>query len=205
MDNTSTLLDLPFGTLAVVAAGYVGYRLAFVGKDGGHKQADIAFLTLVWAAIAKLSATYTADTGEIVPYAIGFAVAVIAALFWRACLQELTFSVLRRLQLVDHDGFHSAWGSALGRTLKAPRQLIVRLKSGKRLMCADLNTFADAPLGPCLLGPDGSVGLYVTDVMEKSGGTWNERTPRSANTEHGWSMTFIAADEISEIELMRPN
>jgi hypothetical protein len=113
--------------------------------------------------------------------------------------------MLRRLKLVDHDGFHSAWASALGRKLQPPRQLVVRLKSGKRLMCADLADFADAPLGPCLLGPDGSVGLYVTDVMETADGTWDERKPRCGDEAYGWSMTFVAASEISEIEIMRPN
>lgn len=200
-----SILDLPLGTLAVLAAGYIGYRLAYAGKDGGHKQTDTAFLTLVWASIAKLCATYSAVLGEISSYLIGFAVTVAAALLWRAMLQEIVFKLLRGLKLVDHDGFHSAWASVLGRKLKSPRQLVVRLKSGKRLMCHDLADFADAPLGPCLLGPDGSVGLYVTDVMESADGMWDERTPRSADKAHGWSMTFIAASEISEIEIMRPS
>lgn len=205
MGDANALLDLPFGTLAVLAAGYIGYRLAYVGKDGGHKQTDIAFLTLVWASIAKLCATYTSVLGEIASYAFGFVVTVAAALIWRAYLHEAVFNVLRAMKLVDHDGFHSAWASALGRKLKPPRQLVVRLNSGKRLMCHDLADFANAPIGPCLLGPDGSVGLYVTDVMEGADGTWEERSPRQADASHGWSMTFVAASEIAEIEIMRPN
>ncbi len=200
MADVNQLLDLPLGTVAALASGYIGYRLAYVGKDGGHQQADTAFLTLVWASVAKFTTMQAAPIGVGAAYLLGLVATCVVALVWRKYLQELVFWCLRKASLLDHDGFHSAWASALGRPLEPPRQLIVRLKSGRRLACDDLNPFYGAPLGPCLLGPDGSVGLYVTAVMESHDGEWSERSPQN---DCGWSMTYIAASEISEIEILR--
>lgn len=204
-DEVRQLLELPFSTVALLGAGYLGYRLAYIGRDAAHKASDTVFLSLVYAAIAKGVGVLFAPIAEPTLQALaGLAGALVVAGTWRRRGQEATFATLRRWGVLDHDGFASAWDSALGRRLPPPTRLVVRLKSGKRLMCENLADFEAAPLGPCLLGPDGSVGLYVTDVMEGPGGEWDERKPFDQGaTELGYAMTFIMASEVAEIEISR--
>lgn len=68
-------------------------------------------------------------------------------------------------------------------------------------MSERLGDFEKAPLGPCLLGQDGSVALYVTDAMAKDG-DWEKREPfDSEHADWGYVLTYIPANQISEIRL----
>lgn len=203
MNDLASLLNLPFDTLFIVAIGYLGYRAAYIGRGVGKNAVETVFLSAVFAMLAKAATLIlsAADADPWVAYPVAAASVLIAALVWRRWLQELSFRCLRHLGINDHDGFTSVWDSMLARPLPPPSQLLVRLKSGKLLMCDEVSRFNNCPLGPCLLGEDGSVALYVTHVMTDEAEGWVEMEP--VHEKWGAAMTFVRADQISEVEIRR--
>lgn len=211
MDQVKAFLDLPVGTLALLAIGYIGYRLAYVGRDKPHKAADTVFLSLVWAAIAKsVSATVLAETPNLNPawvFTISAGTAIALAIFWRVLGQEAVFKLFRWSRLLDHDGQISAWDTLLARGPGQYSRLLVKQKDGTALLSDDLGRFSDYPLGPCVLGADGSIGLYITDIMRADEAEWTSRQPADENEAHAdfrYTMTFIPASEISQIQITMP-
>lgn len=206
MEQVKSFLDLPISTLSILAVGYVGYRLAYVGRDKPHKSADTVFLALVWAAIARAVSVavfaQNPDVGPFTAYGIAAATALVLALVWRWGGQEAMFQLLRWLDLIDHDGQISAWDSLLARSKEKYSRLVVKRKDGSAVLCDALDDFCELPMGPCLLGADGSIGLYVTDIMHVDSDEWTPKQP--VDTEHpgfAYTMTFIPAHEISSVEI----
>ena len=199
MTDVASLLALPFEPMASLACGYLGYRIAFVGHDGPHSTVDVVFISLVFAAIAKAVMLVHGDPA--IPASIpAFGAVFIAAVGWRLWLSPWLQRRFRSHGVNDHDRGRTAWESMLMRVgLKMPVQLIVVLKNGTELMCADAVEFLDAPLGPCLLGPDGSVGMYVTDLAEKGQDEWTEVDAAADGS--GLAMTFVAASEIERVKI----
>lgn len=202
METIAQLLNLPFATLSVLGSGYIGYRLSCIGHDGPHGPVDVVFMSLVFAAIAK--AVMLLHGSSVILAAIpAFAAVFLAALFWRALLSPFLQRQFRNAGLIDHDRGRNVWESMIMRTdLHVPRQLVVTLKNGRQLMCEDLKDFKSAPLGPCLLGPDGSIGIYVTSITSKNTGEWEDADAQDDGC--GPAMTFIPAAEIERVRIRRP-
>lgn len=53
MDELTGVFDLPLQTLASLAAGYVGYRIAYTARDMSHKTIDVVFMVTVFAFFAR--------------------------------------------------------------------------------------------------------------------------------------------------------
>ena len=207
-DDVRALLDLPLGVLAVIASGYIGYRIAFTGKDKTHATIDVIFLTFVFAALAKLVFVCFETWATSSPYpnmakfwiaVLGFFGVLIAAALWRRFGEVHVFNTLRTLKVSHSDRYQTAWETITLRSGVYPSQLIVRKKDGSALMSERLDNFAKAPFGPCIFGSDGSVALYVTDFKPATG-DW-ERTGDAATPDWGLPITYIPASEISEIEV----
>ena len=204
MSELERLLNLPLPTLAALAAGYMGYRIAFVGRDGPHGPADVVFLSFAFAAVAQ-GVMFLAPVAPWAGAPLAVAATLIAAVLWRVIGDRATLAMMRRFRISGHDRGRTAWESMLMRDLKAPNRVVVTLKSGRQLMCADTNAFYDAPLGPCLFGPDGSVGIYVTDARPDPNSEWIVLTPHDLeNPKWGWEMTMIPADTIERVKVTRP-
>lgn len=213
MTDIQSLLDLPYETLALLASGYLAYRLAYVGKDAAHSSVDVVFLTVVFAFVAKQT-TVSVDLlmwsthqtpGGIFASLAGMVSALISAAVWRRSLQEFVYAALRKVKVSDHDGQPNVWRSMMARTLQPPARLVVVLKNGSSLMCNQLAMFKDAPMGPCLFGQDGSVAMYVTDIRRPADQDWTEVEALDPNRpDWGYEMSFIPADEIARIDVTRP-
>jgi hypothetical protein len=203
MNEIATLLSLPFDTLFVVAVGYLGFRAAYIGRGAGNNAIDTLFLSAVFGLIAKATVvgltTWPVSNG--IAYPASILVTLSLAYAWRGFAQELVFKLLRWLRINDHDGFSNVWQSMLARPLPVVSQVVVRLKSGRHVMCDNTVLYQDYPLGPVLFGEDGSVALYVTHVRTDPVEGWVEQSP----VIDGWgnSMTFIRADEISDVSVRR--
>lgn len=205
-DNPQYLLDLPLETLAALVGGYLGYRIAYTGADTKHSPLDAVFITLVFSFIAKTLIALIAVEGAgdlwlVFAYPVGIFAAIAAACVWRKWLVERAFSALRATGVSAADRCTSAWQSMLHRS-RSPQRLVVRKKNGERVMTSNLSDFNDAPLGACLLGEDGSVGMYVTDIMLANTQEWEERSVFDANApDWGYDMTFIPASEILDVRI----
>ncbi|MGR3480679.1 hypothetical protein [Salipiger marinus] len=209
MDQVKVLLDLPFDVLLLLAAGYASYRIAFIGRDAHHSTIDVTFISLAFAAIAKLSMQLTAQAAPDVPvWSIGLgsaAASLLIAVVWRRWGQASTYKALRACSVSDHDGQPDVWRSMLARDLKAPTRLVVCLKDGRSLMCEELAKFNDAPMGPCLFGPDGSVALYVTDILKPGAEDWDQVEPFDPErSSWGYELSLIPSSEIARIDVSRP-
>lgn len=204
MPDAQDLMNLPYDLLAVLAIGYVGYRLAYVGRDAAHQTFDRALLVTVFSTIARLSSDTIAalcdGTGWWVT-AVAALLSVAAALFWRVLGSDWTYRGLRWARISSDDGQPSAWRSMLSRKMSGPVQLTVITKTGKVYLCDDLHRFNDAPMGPCLLGEDGSIAMYITDWRDTGEAEWREGTPFREDA--GYEMSFFPATEIQRVDIAR--
>ncbi|MEQ8747343.1 hypothetical protein [Pyruvatibacter sp.] len=211
ISDLQSVFDLPLSTLVVLGAGFAAYRVAFTGKKKGHGAIDVFFITVVFAAIAKFAFEVASNmvpspTPDVMSgYAAlaGSAAAVVVALgaaaIWRKWGEDRFKALLRAGNVSYSDGNHSAWDQVRVSMSARPTQLIVRKTSGKQLMCDDLKTWEYFPFGPCIYGEDGSIALYVTNVRQDATLDWFDIEPLDEGA--GVAMTYIPADQISEIEV----
>lgn len=198
--DLQTVLNLPLETIAVLAAGYLGYRAAFAGNDHQMQTADIVFSSLVFALVAKV-AIWLASLWLPMMLAAVIAVpaAVLAALIWRRWGYGAWRKVGRRVGLVTADRHQTVMQTVVATEGMRPSQMSVRLNNGEALMCDVLANFNDKPHGPCLWGPDGSVAMYVTSRRKAGSDEWEDINP----TDEAWGsvLTILPADQVEEINI----
>lgn len=214
MDGIRELLALPLETLVVIAAGYLSYRVAYTGKDSYHGSVDVLFCSVVFGAIAQSAllgwTSWMHRGGAIQHYdmqiymrisAILFAIlaALVSACVWRRSGAELVRNLLRYLGISYADRNRSAWETIIGRESVSPQSLLLKLTNGDEVMCEQLSDFEDEKLGPCILGNDGSVALFVTSSRNKDDEGWTEFDPRH----DGWGplMTTYPCSQIANISI----
>ncbi|TNF16792.1 MAG: hypothetical protein EP320_00585 [Rhodobacteraceae bacterium] len=202
------LYQMPFELIWMLVVGYIGYRLAYVGRDAPHKTFDQVFLVFVFGSIGRGCGALVAswwDIGDMIESAIALIAGVVVALIWRRWGQAGAFNTLRAAKMVNDDGQANVWHSMLARQLKPPRRLVVKLRNGASLMCNHLADFGHAPMGPCLLGSDGSVALYITDFIGPGEEEWTQVEPYDpTRPDWGYEISFIPADQIARIDLTYP-
>lgn len=204
MTDLTDLLTLPLDTIAVLAAGYLGYRLAYTGKDAGHSAVDTVFLSLVYAVVAKLvlqSALLLPQVLRSFVLPLAIIAAVLLAGIWRKWGEKGVSKTLCWLGVSQSDRHNSAWGSILANDNLGLTTLVVRKTDGSQVRCWPLVDFAKERFGPCILGQDGSVALFITHFRPASEPAWIDDDPRAGQS--GTAMTFIPATQISEIEFHR--
>lgn len=195
------LLNLPWEIQLTLGAGYLAYLIACFGMRDHHKPADVTFGTLAFGLCA-------ASVLALVPPAIGWPRAIIAitapplaALLWRLWLGDALRRLARAINLSWSDDTPSAWY----RVTQTNRQhyvtqIIVFLDDGTVLFCADTRRFVTSPFGPCVLGANGDVALYVTHAERPGDGSFFERD-RVRDPVHGDDMTYIPAARIREMRI----
>lgn len=214
METAAVILDLPFETLAAIAAGYMSYRVAYTGRDGAHSNTDSLLITLVFAFFARTVSQFLLQTPALSLFQtqpnlavfIGILAALVFAIIWRKFLAEQIFTLFRRSKISDSDRHKSAWETLLGRPPRnGPTQLFVACNDGVRLLCERLDDFRSAPMGPCVLGHDGSVLIYVTHRKSNPGGEWeDDQSPGTVDNNWGYELTYVPTSRISEIRLRYP-
>ncbi len=208
MTDIQALLTLPLGTLTVLVAGYLGYRVAYVGKDRPHGPMDIVFLTLVFALVAQAwivlaSAGFAHfvhnKTASLTFGFLGIPISMAVAACWRKWGEQCWFDFMRYARVSGSDRYLSAWDTVRHKSKFSPTQLVLRLTDGRSLMCDDLDRFRQYQAGPCVLGEDGSVAMFVTDYTNKAGEDWTERDFHDEI--FGTEMTYVPASMIAEIKI----
>ncbi|MBW6506176.1 MAG: hypothetical protein K0B00_05415 [Rhodobacteraceae bacterium] len=203
MTDAQILLNLPLETLVVLVCGYLGYRIAYTGKDASHSAVDVVFMSLAFSLVAKGGLVL----GNLTAAGLGFPAAVMCALLaaslWRSSGERLTRQALRWANISNSDRTQTAWERISTDASLRPSQLIVRRRDGRLLMCERLADFEKEPLGPCIYGSDGSVALFVTHERGPEDADWVE-TPDPADDRWGRLIACIPAAEIAAIYLRHP-
>lgn len=199
------LLNLPWEIQLALGSGYAAYMLAYLGIRGHHKPIDIAFRAIAFGLVATAML-------KLLPVRFGFwriaaaAIApLIAGLLWRKWFSEWLRWVARLINHSWSDETPSAWHRVTQQNSRfAYSQLSIQLDDDSRLYCCDLRDFADAPFGPCLIGPDGDVALYVTHKCDRDGEI--EAVTDVRDPQHGDELTWVPASRIRKVRvrLWRP-
>jgi hypothetical protein len=136
----------------------------------------------------------------------GFLLSVAAASCWRTFGESWTFKSLRHLGVSASDRYRNAMQTIIARQQRpGPTSLFVRCTDGSRLLCERLADFEKLPFGPCLLGTDGSVALYVTHRRTSASGEWEEdQSAASAAPDWGCELTYLPASQVAEIRISYP-
>ncbi|WP_138469881.1 hypothetical protein [Poseidonocella sp. HB161398] len=210
------LLELPWQIQVVIVGGYFGYIVAYSGKRSAHKSVDTLGIILCFGGISLLTFN---SLEELVPklmivgifdfsYLRGFIISggaisssLLSAVFWRRLLSAQVGQAIRKLSKSDDDGLYFGWETLIQHPNLEYNQLNVTLKSGRIIESYPLSRFDNLPNGCCLLGGDGSIGMYVTHITELDG-TRREAKNIICDTE-GARITFIPANEVSEVDFRR--
>ena len=215
MEYLDELLKLPYQTLVLLAAGYLSYRIAYVGRDSTHTTIDTIAIMLVFSGIAqastagafavyqKISGTSSADPMQLwLGYAISFSgliLSLFAASIWRWFGAQAVADSLRFFGISSADRHVSAWQSVIDREQAGPSTITVVRKDGSMVCCDRLADYSDAPLKSLILGQDGSVALYVTSSKDVNADEWTGQDPHHGDW--GPELTVVPAEEVREIRI----
>lgn len=203
MPEIKDLLDLPLATISVLAAGYVGYRVAYIGRGRSLQAVDVVFLTLAFALVAKVSQYWTLPlVGEVGAALAGMAASIAVAFVWRV-IGEKFWNVAQRLAgLSVYDRHETAWDTIRHRSDFGPGTIVVAMKNGWRYMSADAARFNVLQDGPYILGDDGSVAMFVTARSQAGSDDWDDLDPYFQD--RGTELTYFPASEIAAIKVLTP-
>lgn len=194
------LLSLPWEIQLALGSGYAAYMLAYLGIREHHKAADIAFRAIAFGlfATAVLMLIPLRYSGWRIIAAV--AAALASGVIWRLWLADAVQWVMRAINLSWSDETPSAWSRITqhNRTM-AYSQMTVYLNDGTILHCNAMGDFTDAPFGPCIIGPNGDVALYVTHRCDP-GECDFVAADRIFDDYHGDEITWIAASDIRRIK-----
>jgi hypothetical protein len=193
------ILKLPVQIQIALASGYAAYMVSTYGARGHHSATDTAFRTLAYGLVASgLMALLPPGENLVIGGGTAFVVTVLVGLLWRARLCKLWDAFMRRTEVTFSDDSPSAWASLSGSTDHYVSQVSVTVDDHTTLICEDISRFANAPFGPCVLGANGDVALYVTAVKRNG----SSKTQGSVRDPHyGDRITWIPATEVRRLTL----
>ena len=199
MDELATkLINLPWQIQLALGSGYASYLLSYTGIREHHKTADKTFLTLSFGLIATGTlAVLNSHLGFVLSGSIAFLLSCGSGIFWRKYGRVLFSSIIRRGDLSWSNDDPSALASLLDDTRNNVSQIAVLTKDGDWLRCDDTDLFASSPFGPCKIGPNGDVALYMTHLQKK--GEVEKKLNSTRDADFGDRMTYIPCDSIQRI------
>ena len=198
MDIIEAISNLPLETLAALAAGYLGYRLAYVGLDGTHRNVDTVFGIIVFATIGMATSALVSelDYDRPWPQVSGLPVALLAAMVWRGKLSAWVSTALRLARISTSDQHLTAWDTVRSNPRDGVTAVLAVLDDGSAVASDDIRRFAGLPNGPCVFGTDGSLALFVTRFRERGSLEWTDIEVHDPG--YGNVMTVFSADQIRE-------
>jgi len=210
------LLALPWQIQVVIVGGYFAYVIAYAGKRSAHKSVDTLAIILCFGGVALLAfrsidgllpAKLVKLQIDLAPFrwfvVAGGAIfaSLASAVVWRRFLGERVQNILRKASKSEDDGLYYGWETLIQHPNLDYNQLNVSLKDGRVYESYPLSMFDKYPNGPCVLGGDGSIAMYVTHIEGPDKGR-REVNNLTCETE-GARITYIPADQIAEVDFRR--
>lgn len=193
------ILKLPFAIQVALGSGFMAYMIAYAGIRQHHGATDGAFRSIAFGLIATAVLTWAPAYRIWTPIAAVVAT-LLAGVLWRWKLMAIIQSLLRTTSISWSDDIPTAWLSVTAlRTDLRLSQIAVDLENGRVLTCDDTRPFGDSPFGPCTLGLDGSVAMYVT-AERRPDGEWIDSADVFDPVD-GARLTYLPASSIKRVEL----
>jgi hypothetical protein len=192
------IFALPVTLQVALGAGYLAYIVAFAGLRRHHTSADAVFGSIAFGLIATAVLSFCTLSGPL-NYLLASLLTLVCGVFWRWRGGSWANQLLRRIGVSWADGLPTAWLSVTAVRSDFPlSQIAVEMDDGRIVVCDDTRPFGKSPHGPCVLGLDGSVAMYVTGEMRPDK-SWFE--PSDIENLDGARLTFIPADKVRRVEL----
>lgn len=194
----SDLLNLSWQIQVALASGYAAYLLCYAGIRGSHTTIDTTFSTLVFSLIAT-AILYLAKPRihDVAAGALAFILTCAAGILWRRFFRKPLRWLMREWNVSWSDDDPSSLATLLANQDHPVSQVGVLLDDGTWLQCRNLGLFADAPFGPCKLGANGDVALYLTHEVSPGGDVKELQTVRDAY--YGDRITYVPASRIKRV------
>ena len=207
-DEFLTLTSAPWTTVLTFASGYAGYFIAHLGLRDHHQAMDQVFRVLLygfWGLFAYVALRTYCGFDILSASAVGFAVSSALGGGWRMWGEKRFTKFLHDNNISHSDDLRSAWLAIpnVSRGL-AMTEFGVVLTDGTSLLCNDLWRFRDQPNGPCVLGNNGDVLIYVTHIGRRNAaGNMDYSAKEDVMGTDGAKMTYIPRDQIARITMRR--
>lgn len=184
-----------------LGSGYTAYMIAYTGIRHHHQAIDTTFRTIAFGLVATAVLLGMPNHGKVVVIAAAFGATVLFGITWRALGMALWERMLRFLDISWADDTPSAWSKMSSEQRYHITQISVMLQDGTRLRCNDTSLCSDLPLGPCVLGTNGDLLLYVTHT--KKPGEEEKESVGMTDAHHGSRATYLPANSISRLDIRR--
>lgn len=191
------LLNLPWQIQVSLTSGYAGYMIAYVGLRESHRTIDTAFITLAFGLVATGTLWFLSDAVVSIAAVVAFILTCISAVVWRKWGINVAHWFFRKANLSWANDDPSALATLTRSTKYHVTQVGVLLDDGTWLTCEDASQFANSPFGPCVIGPSGDIGLYLTNEEKPGRKAKKMKTVRDAH--FGDRITYIPASRIRQI------
>jgi hypothetical protein len=205
-DEALKLLSAPWDTILTLSSGYIGYYVAHVGIREHHRGIDQVFRVVLYGFFGIFVyywLRYSFDVGILSASLASLIMTFGLGAFWRRWGRAQLEKALRAGRISQSDDTPTAWMAlAEAGDHAVATQLKVRLSDGTRLFCENLAAFKSHPNGPCVLGGNGDVLIYVTH--EAKGSSKEYARIASIDDElHGTMITYVPREQIARIEFRR--
>lgn len=192
------LLNLPWEIQLALGSGYVAYMLAYVGIREHHKPIDTIFRTIAFGLFATAILKVISSNFGLYRIIGAIAAAFTAGILWRFFISDLIQWCIRKSNLSWSDETPNAWSRITQHNRKIRySQLKVQLDDDSWLFCENTRLFAEAPFGPCTLGPTGDIALYVTH--KAAPGKDFVAVDMVRDPFHGDEITYVPANRVRTI------
>ncbi|PNU06460.1 hypothetical protein [Novosphingobium guangzhouense] len=191
------LAALPWTTQLVLASGYCGYLIAYLGIRYNHKATDTIFASLAFGLVALLVLTLPWQIAGWIRGSTAFFASIGAGIFWRAVIRSGLRRLAARANYSWSDDTPNAWDRLFEVTDHGPTQLTVELDDGRYLYCSNAARVGHLPFGPYVLGTTGDILMYVDRTTTAKGE--DREALGTFSDDWGAMVTYIPKDRVRKI------
>jgi hypothetical protein len=198
------ILALSWKVQVAIASGYAAYIVSYRGIRSHHSAQDTLFLSLVFSLVATGTLWLCRDLPPPLAGTWALITSLAAGLFWRRHGMQLLTETLRGPNTTWADDTPSAWVRLQENREFPVSQISVLLKDGTWLNCDETSKFNDAPYGPCVLGTNGDILIYLTSTTPKVVGTEavKDKVLKTVlHEQYGARLTYVPSGEIARVNI----
>jgi hypothetical protein len=182
-----------------IGSGYTAYMIAYTGIRHHHQTIDTTFRTIAFGLVATAVILSMPSSGKVLVIAVAFGSTVAAGIIWRTIGMAIWGAALRLLDISWADDTPSAWAKLGASQRYHITQISVLTSEGVRLRCNDASLCGELPLGPCVLGTNGDILMYVTHT--KKPGEQELESAGMNDPHHGAKLTYLPASSIKRLDV----